>query len=120
MRNFICKYYVTPGNRVPVEEFVDSLNERGQKKFYYFIELLEARGHLLSLPHAKYVGDSIFELRFFAEEGAIRILYFFFDAQDVILTNGFVKKSNQTPQQEKNLAIERRKEYLERKTKENL
>ena len=54
-----------------------SLNVRSREKFFSVIELLEEFGRALSFPHAKYIGDEIFELRFERIEGAIRVLYFF-------------------------------------------
>jgi phage-related protein len=75
------------------------------------MELLEEFGHRLPEPHAKYVGDHIFELRFKGVEGAIRVLYFFFHHDRVIFTNGFVKKSDKIPAGEKEIAVERRKIY---------
>jgi len=74
--------------------------------------LLEEFGHKLPQPHAKYLGDSIFELRFSGVEGSVRVLYFFFHQDKAILTNGFLKKNNRTPKREKELAIERRKTFL--------
>ena len=102
-----CCYFVTDSGRIPVKEFVKSLDVRSREKFFYVVELLETFGRTLSFPHAKYLGDEIFELRFETIEGAIRVLYFFFDRNKAILTNGFVKKSNKTPIQEKETAIHR-------------
>ena len=106
-------YFVTDSNRRPAEEFVKSLNVRSREKFFSVIELLEEFGRTLSFPHTKYIGDEIFELRFESIEGAVRVLYFFFDGAKAVLTNGFVKKSNKTPKKEKQTAIERRKIYLQ-------
>ncbi len=44
----------------------------------------------------------------------IRVLYFFFYEGEIILTNGFVKKTNKTPREEIKLAKDRRKDYIER------
>lgn len=118
MSRITCKYYVTSSHRTPVKEFVSNLDARARRKFYYAVELLETLGHLLLEPHSKYIGDHIFELRFQAEQGSMRVLYFFFVEQDVILTNAFLKKSNKTPKKEKNIAIERRKEYFLEKLRE--
>ncbi len=95
-----------------VKEFVDSLDPKTQRKFFFVVELLKEFGHKLSEPHAKYIDDDIFELRFTGREGAVRVLYFFFHHDKAIFTNGFLKKSNKTPVREKWLAIERRKIYF--------
>lgn len=73
----VCRYFVTDSGRVPVKEFVRSLDVCSRQKFFFVVELLETFGRALSSPHAKYIGDAIFELRFKSVEGAVRILYFF-------------------------------------------
>lgn len=106
-------YFVTDSNRRPAEEFVKSLDVRSREKFFSVVELLEEFGRALSFPHAKYIGDEIFELRFEGIEGAVRVLYFFFDGSKAVLTNGFVKKSNKTPKNEKQTAVDRREIYFQ-------
>ncbi len=106
-------YFLTDSGRSPVEEFVKGLNVHTRERFFEIAELLEELGRGLSWPHVKYVGDEIFELRFESIEGSVRILYFFFDGDKAILTNGFVKKSNKTPRNEKEVAVNRRKIYFQ-------
>ncbi len=106
-------YFVTESGRRPAEEFVKSLNVHSRKKFFSVIELFEEFGKGLSFPHAKYIGDEIFELRFESIEGSVRVLYFFFDQNKAVLTNGFVKKSNKTPRSEKETAVNRRRIYFQ-------
>ena len=107
-------FYLTEAGKSPAEDFIKSLDPRTRRKFYYVKSLLEAFGHRLPYPHAKYIGDDIFELRFHGPEGHIRTLYFFFSENMAILTNGFVKKSNKTPINEKQTAIDRRRDYLQK------
>jgi len=42
------------------------------------------------------------------------VLYFFYYEGKIILTNGFVKKTQKTPPEEIRLAKERRADYIER------
>lgn len=114
MAGVSCFYYVTESGKSPVKDFIDSLDSSGQRKFFFAKSLLEEFGHRLPQPHAKYIGDEIFELRFKGQEGQIRVLYFFFHQDRVIFTNGFIKKSAKLPEKEKALAIERRKSFLGR------
>ena len=114
MSKVTCFYYVTDANKSPVKDFIDSLDFKTQRKFFFAKELLEEFGHKLPLPHAKYIGDEIFELRFRGQEGHIRVLYFFFHQDKAIFTNGFIKKSNRVPKRQKALALERRRIFLER------
>lgn len=113
MKNVSCYYFITASGKAPVKEFLDSLDVKSQAKFFFVMELLETYGCRLPQPHAKYLGNQIFELRFGGIEGAIRILYFFFHQDKAIFTNGFIKKTQKTPEREKDLAMERRLFYLE-------
>ena len=110
-----CYYYTTGSGRAPVREFIDSLAYKTQRKFFFVRSLLEEFGHRLPEPHAKYVGDEIFELRFKGQEGAIRVLYFFFRQEKAVFTNGFVKKRDRIPKSEKDLAVQRRADFLRRR-----
>ena len=109
-----CYYYSTESGKLPVKEFVDSLDFKTQRKFFFVKALLEEFGHKLPQPHAKYIGNDIFELRFKGQEGAVRVLYFFFHQNKAVFTNGFIKKSDKTPRNEKELAVQRKMDFLSR------
>lgn len=113
MALYTTYYFKTERGRVPVKEFIDALDYKTQRKFFYVQALLEEFGYKLPLPHAKYIGDELFELRFSGVEGAIRVLYFFFHQDSVIFTNGFIKKTSRLPKKEKLIAIERRRVFFE-------
>ncbi|MBI3251841.1 MAG: type II toxin-antitoxin system RelE/ParE family toxin [Candidatus Omnitrophica bacterium] len=114
MAGISAYYYLTESGRSPVREFVDSLDRKTQRKFFFVKSLLEKFGHKLPEPHAKYLGEAIFELRFKTQEGAVRILYFFFHEDKAILTNGFVKKTGKAPKNERELAVQRRSDFIRR------
>ena len=61
------------------------------------------------------VRDGIFELRAKVGSDISRVLYFFFVGRKIILTNGFIKKTQKTPRGEIEKANTYRKEYLSRK-----
>jgi len=42
----------------------------------------------------------------------VRVLYFFFERNKIILTNGFFKKTDKTPVKLKQLALERKRLFL--------
>jgi phage-related protein len=112
MAPYKCFYFTTESGDSPVEEFIDSLDYKTQRKFFFKKGLLEEFGPRLPYPHARYIGKDIYELRFEGAEGAIRILYFLYEKNEIIFTNGFIKKSNRTPKREKELALERRRLLL--------
>lgn len=114
LRRCQCVYFRTDSGRMPAKEFVDSLDQRSQQKFFEVVGLLENYGRSLPEPHSKYLKDEIFELRFSGIEGRIRILYFFYHEEKAVLTNGLVKKKGPVPKREIETARRRMKSYLER------
>lgn len=58
--------------------------------------------------------DGIFEIRCQVGNNITRVLYFFYYEGKIILTNGFVKKTQKTPPNEIRLAKERRENYKKR------
>ena len=67
-----------------------------------------------NINHKYIVVDGIFEIRCKVGTDLTRVLYFFYYDKKIILTNGFVKKTQRTPAREIILAKKRRKDYLER------
>lgn len=78
------------------------------------IHLLELKGHQLRAPHSKELVDGIMELRISFGGNITRVLYFFVIGNTAVLTNGFVKKTTQTPAQEITRAKEYRDDYQRR------
>lgn len=117
MQKFEVDYYNKVDGRCPVEEFLDSLDKKMRAKLLRTIMLLEENGNELRAPYSKFIEDGIFELR--AQQGTdiARILYFFMIGHKIIITNGFAKKTQKTPQCEIDLAKKYRADYLEREGK---
>ena len=85
-----------------------------QAKIFKNLELLEIRGNELREPFSKHIEDGIFEIRNKVGNGITRIFYFFVIGQKIILTNGFIKKTQKTPKAEIALAKKYRNDYLNR------
>ena len=81
------------------------------------IETLEDMGNQLREPYSKHLDDGIFELRAKVGSDISRVMYFFVVNHEIILTHGFIKKSQKTPPAEIDRAKRYRKDYLERKKK---
>ena len=73
--------------------------------------LLEEFGNTLREPHSKPIGDSIFELRIKFASDITRIFYFFYVGNKIVLTNGFIKKTQKTPPAEIELAKKYKEDY---------
>lgn len=98
----------------PVEEFLDSLEPKMRAKLVGILEILQEKGNSLREPYSKHLDDGIFEVRVKVGNNISRILFFFVIGKKIILTNGFIKKSQKTPPREIEIAKERRAEYMER------
>ena len=114
-QKFDVLFYDKPDGSEPAKEFLDSLDIKMRAKLVKEIELLAVNGPELREPYSKAIGDSIFELRAKVGSAISRVLYFFFVGHKIILTNGFIKKTNKTPPGEKEKAIKYRAEYLSRR-----
>jgi len=121
-------FYEDKKGREPVREWLDSLDSGKSKdrlllaKAYYHIELLENFGHQLKMPQSKFLKKEkipLWELR--PQPG--RILYaalaYNEEGDEVfILLHHFIKKRNDTPQKEVDIAIKRYFDWIERNGKE--
>lgn len=102
------------GRNIPVEEFLLSLNIKMRAKLVGIMKILQEKGNLLREPYSKYLDDGIFELRGKVGSDISRVLYFFYYDGKIILTNGFVKKTQKTPKVEIERAKTYRDDYMER------
>jgi len=84
-------------------------------KIYRTLSLLEEFGSELRAPYSKLIEEGSFELRIKEGTHISRIMYFFVKERKIILTNGFVKKTQKTPKKEIALAKKRRLEYENRR-----
>ncbi len=110
---FKAEFYEN-GDEIPAKEFLDSLDDKMRAKFLMEIKLLEEKGNQLREPYSKPLGDGIFELRAKVGTDISRVLYFFYYEGRIILTHGFVKKTQKTPQSEFLKAKQYRKDFIER------
>ena len=115
MANFEVGFYETAEGRAPAEEFIRSQPTKMRAKILRALELLEEKRTALRMPHSEHLGEGIFQIRAKVGNDISRVLYFFVIENKVILTNGFVKKTQKTPSNEIALAKKYRADYLQRK-----
>ena len=115
MQEFEVIFYDKPDGTEPVKDFLDSLDTKMRAKMLLTVLLLAENGTQLREPYSKPLDDGIFELRAKVGTDISRVLYFFMIGKKVILTNGFIKKTQKTPNVELEKAKLYRKEYLSRK-----
>ena len=112
---FEVEYYEKSDGTYPAEEFILSQDIKMQTKLFRLLELLELKGNELREPYSKSLSDGIFEIRAIQGNNITRVLYFFVVDKKIILTNGFVKKTQKTPENEIVLAKKYREDYERRK-----
>jgi phage-related protein len=101
------------GNK-PVEEFLDSLDSAPRAKFVRTLELLRLQQMVPAKFWKKLSGTDLWEVRIEYAGNIYRVLAAFAKGNRVILLHGFQKKSRKTPRQDMEIALQRRKRYLER------
>lgn len=108
-------FYKTCNGKCPVEEFLDLLEAKQARKVTWVLRLIEELEQIPGQYFKKLVhNNDIWEVRVVIGKASIRILGFIHRGNIVVLTNGFIKKSQKTPQGEIQLAETRKKEVLER------
>ena len=74
------------------------------------VELLMEFGPNLKMPHSKALGKGLFELRPKGREGIGRTFYCYLVGQRIIILHAFIKKTQETPENEMKVARKRVKE----------
>ena len=108
---FEVDYYELPNGEKPVVQFINSLDTKMRVKALGSIDILAEFGNKLREPYSKAIGSGLFELRIKFASDITRIFYFFVVDNKIILTNGFVKKTNKTPPGEIALAKKYKADY---------
>ncbi len=109
---FVIIFYKKDDGTEPAKEFLDGLDNKMRAKMIRTVELLRDYGYELREPYSKHLNDGIFELRAKVSTDITRVLYFFVSGRKAILTHGFVKKTQKTPQSEIEKAENYRRDYL--------
>jgi len=110
-------FYTTTSENSPAEEFIDSLNEKQQRKIIRLLTAIQTYGLSAIIPHIKKLtGTSLWEIRILGQDN-IRIFYVVILADTILVLHGLIKKTQQTPNKEINTAISRLNEWVERKRK---
>ena len=114
MQEFEIIFYKNDKGEKPVEDFLDSLSDKMRAKMLLSIRIVREKGYQTRMPYSEELEDGIFELRAKVGSDISRVLYFFVVGRKIILTNGFIKKTQKTPKSEIELAKKYRADYLSR------
>lgn len=109
------EFYETIDGKRPVEEFLDGISDIKLKvKTLKNLQLLDSEGQKLRAPYSEYVEDGILELRTKQSSNIDRIFYFFVVGDKIIMTNGYIKKSQKLDNDELAKAKKYRDDYMNR------
>lgn len=102
-------FYTDHRGKSPPLEFIDSLPAMEQAKVRNALRLLKEFGVEMGMPHAKSVGEKVWELR----PGGVRLFYFAYIDREFVILHGYRKQSQKAPDRELEIARRRMKELLE-------
>lgn len=80
--------------------------------FARITELVMEFGPQIRMPHSRAMGAGLFEMRPKGKEGAGRVFYCFIIDQRVVILHAFIKKTQETPEQDLKIARKRKEEVL--------
>ena len=99
MRMYDIEFYETVRGDNFVADFLDELPEKTRNKTLAWIAILKKHGPDLKRPYADLLDGHIRELRIQFARNEVRLLYFFAGAI-IVITHGFLKKTNKIPLRE--------------------
>ena len=109
------EFYRTETGRIPTEEFLDTLSDKVVQKIISVIEFVEAEPIVPAKFFKKLIDTELYECRVRWESNVFRPFCFFDRNDKIVITNGFVKKTQKTPQREIERAKRYRRDYLARR-----
>src|SRR5512139_3760522 len=111
-------FYRTADGTCPVQEFLDSLPAKAAQKVTWVLSLIEDLDIVPSTYFKKLVGsEQIWECRILVGTKAVRMFCFLDGNSVVVLTHGFIKKTQRTPLREIERAESYRRDYLQRRVR---
>lgn len=82
-------------------------------RYIRYTELMQSQGPNLGMPHTKHLEKDILELRLKGKEGIARVIYCTIRNNKIMMLHSFIKKTQETPKKELNIARKRLAEVIE-------
>lgn len=107
-------YYTSASGDIPFDKFLDSLDEKQQRKIERVLAYIEEYGLVIAIPHVKKLADTpLWEIRILGQDN-IRVLYASILKDSIVVLHGFAKKSQKTPLKELKTALARLQDWQNR------
>ncbi len=103
-----ARFYRTANGREPVREWLKELPQEDRRTLGEDIKDVEFAWPL-GLPLVRSLGRELWEVRSSLANGRIARVIFCIAGGEMVLLNGFIKKTQKTPQHEIDLALKRMK-----------
>lgn len=103
--------YQEEDGKVPLREWLLTLEEEPRARCVSRLDLLAERGHELRRPHAENFGGGLYELRVKYRRVNLRMLYFFHGTTAAVVSHGFAKE-REIPPSEIKIARARMAKFL--------
>lgn len=114
MEELNFEFYTRPNGHTEFQEYLDGLNTKARAKLLARIYMVATYGISVGIQHdwVKKLDSNLYEIRSRVSNNQQRGLYFHVEENHYVITHGFTKKTQKTPQREINHAKELRAEYL--------
>jgi len=104
-------FYKEDDGTVAMTHWLKQQSDFAQDRCVARLKRLRSRGHELRRPISAPLRDGIYELRVREKTVRLRMLYFFFGKEAVVVTHGLKKKTTDVPQVEINRALDKKKRF---------
>lgn len=107
---FIIEWYYTKEGKIPALDYFNALNEDDKIKAINLFKLMATEGKIFNKQKFRNEHDQIYAFK----PQPHRFMCFFFVGKRIIITNGFMKKKDELPPEEKKRALKHKVDYEER------
>ena len=112
---FLLHFFKTDAGREPVREWIRGLDGEDRKVIGTDLRTVQF-GFPVGMPLCRPLGDGLHELRTSLPSKREARLIFFQDGQMLIILDGFIKKTKETPAKQLQISRRRRSAYLRNKS----
>jgi len=110
-QKFTIEWYYDKTGKSVAYDFFEKATEDLQDKLFILVKRMAEMGKIIDKTKFRNEGDGIYAFK----PQPDRYLSFFTDDKKIIITNGFKKKTDKLPKNEKKIALDYRNDYFERK-----
>lgn len=116
MEKLTFEFYERPNGHVEFAEFLASIPRKDRVKLLSIIEKVQANGISTGVKQkwVAVIESNLYEIRSKVGKNQQRGLYFHVEGEKYIITHGFTKKTQKTPQREIKHAEKLRAEYFDK------